>query len=70
MRLFTKKEIIEYQVVKWINESPEFGIDWRSYLKDTNFYIQGMIKSEEYQALHWLDELISVYDLEDLKSLE
>lgn len=66
MSIFTKKEIIEYQVKKW----DRIWLDWKSSLKDTNYYIQKIIKDEEFQVTYWLDELVSAYDLESLKNLK
>jgi hypothetical protein len=69
MSNFSKKEIIEYQVEKW----RQSNTDWKYYLKDTNFYIKRIIENKSnsypYQNIHWLDELVSCYDLENLKSL-
>lgn len=64
MSLFTKKEIIEYQVSKW----DRFD-SWKSCLRDTNHYIRGIIEDEEFKIKYWLGELVSCYDLENLKSL-
>lgn len=69
MSIFTKKEIIEYQVKKW-NELDSWKSYWKSYLKDTNYFIQGMIEDEPPQINRWLNELVSCYDLENLKTLK
>ena len=65
MSLFTKKEILEYQVSKY----NEFMIDWKPILRDTNHFIQGIIEDKYIQIEYWLDELVSCYDLEDLNKL-
>ena len=61
---------MEYQIEKWLQSS----IDWNYYLGDTDFYIKRIIENKSnsypYQITHWLDELVSCYDLENLKKLK